>query len=287
MVDSGRGRSAAAGRSTTSACSTTAKRLLRHILTCCGPTIDAGVPRRGARAELRVGVPRRAAQTCCRTTADAQRLREQTLPAQRVPGEAGDALPACRRSRKAIVHGHCHHKALMRMSDEEALLEKTGPRLEILDPAAAAWPARSASSADKYDVSEACGDAGLLPAVRQAGLTTLIVADGFSCREQIAQSTKRHALHLAEVIALAIRDGSSGPSGMEPERYSVTPRQRAVTRSMLRAGLTGPRGHRRRGNGCHAVGVQAVVDMTPIGRTRWAIAEGYIPAPESRARSRR
>jgi len=45
----------------------------------------------------------------------------------------------------------------------------------------------------------------------------LIIADGFSCREQIAQSTDRRALHLAQVIQMAMREGPSGPAGDYPE----------------------------------------------------------------------
>ena len=58
--------------------------------------------------------------------------------------------------------------------------------------------------ADKYDVSMAIGELELLPAVRKAPPDWLIIADGFSCREQIAQGTGRHALHLAEVLQMAL-----------------------------------------------------------------------------------
>jgi len=51
----------------------------------------------------------------------------------------------------------------------------------------------------------ACGERVLLPAVRAAADDTLLVADGFSCREQIAQATGRRAVHLAEVLAGACR----------------------------------------------------------------------------------
>ena len=57
---------------------------------------------------------------------------------------------------------------------------------------------------DRYDISLAIGELELLPAVREAAADTLVVADGFSCREQISQCTGRHALHLAEVLRLAI-----------------------------------------------------------------------------------
>lgn len=57
----------------------------------------------------------------------------------------------------------------------------------------------------------------LLPRVRSASREDLIVADGFSCREQIEQTTDRRALHLAEVLALALHDGPRGPTGGLPE----------------------------------------------------------------------
>jgi hypothetical protein len=74
---------------------------------------------------------------------------------------------------------------------------------------------------DHYDVSIQCGERALLPAVRQAASGTLIIADGFSCREQISQSTGRQALHLAQVLQMAMRDGPRGPADSLPEaRYA-------------------------------------------------------------------
>lgn len=60
---------------------------------------------------------------------------------------------------------------------------------------------------DKYDVSIACGERVLLPEVRGADAATIIVADGFSCREQISQTTHRQAKHTAEVLRMAIHGG--------------------------------------------------------------------------------
>jgi hypothetical protein len=58
---------------------------------------------------------------------------------------------------------------------------------------------------EKYEVSIACGERVLLPAVRNAAPGDLIIADGFSCREQIAQTTGREALHLAQVLQTALQ----------------------------------------------------------------------------------
>lgn len=88
---------------------------------------------------------------------------------------------------------------------------------------------------DKYQVSIACGERSLLPEVRKVPVSTIIVADGFSCKEQIAQETSRHALHLAEVLKLGLDEKSRPLPQMYPERCFVQPRQAAQKKSMLRA----------------------------------------------------
>jgi hypothetical protein len=90
---------------------------------------------------------------------------------------------------------------------------------------------------DKYDVSVAVGEHSLLPTLRKTGLSTVILADGFSCREQVSQLTDRVPLHLAEVMQLAIEDGSAGVGGILPERRFVREHEAAIRRSKKRAGL--------------------------------------------------
>ncbi len=75
---------------------------------------------------------------------------------------------------------------------------------------------------DHYDVSIKCGERVLLPAVRNAAKDTLIIANGFSCQEQIAQTTDRQALHLAQVIQMALHEGSSEAVREYPEAGYVT-----------------------------------------------------------------
>jgi hypothetical protein len=72
-----------------------------------------------------------------------------------------------------------------------------------------------------------------LPAVRAAAKDTLVMAGGFSCREQIAQATDRRALHLADVLQMALREGPFGPAGDYPERRAV--RDYSGERPALRA----------------------------------------------------
>ena len=106
--------------------------------------------------------------------------------------------------RHALVHGHCHHKALFKMNDEEALLKDMGLDYRMPDTGCCGMAgAFGYENGDHYDVSIACGERVLIPAVRSAPDDALIVADGFSCREQIEQTTGRQALHLAQVMRIA------------------------------------------------------------------------------------
>lgn len=89
---------------------------------------------------------------------------------------------------------------------------------------------------DHYDVSMAIGERVLLPAIRRAPRDTLIVANGFSCREQIAQATDRRALHLADVLRMAMRAGPFGPAGDAPERDYVQSHEHEVAAGGLALG---------------------------------------------------
>jgi Fe-S oxidoreductase len=91
------------------------------------------------------------------------------------------------------------------MTDEETLLKKTGADVHSLDAGCCGMAGSFGFDAHKYDVSIGAGERILLPAVRAARPDTLIVSDGFSCREQISQTTGRHALHLADVLKLGLK----------------------------------------------------------------------------------
>ena len=94
--------------------------------------------------------------------------------------------------------------------------------------------------ADKYEISMAIGELELLPAVRRAPDDWLIIADGFSCREQIAQGTPRRALHLAEVLKMSLQmaqaDCAEAESGPYPESRLVRQQEHEIRQSMKRAG---------------------------------------------------
>jgi len=107
-------------------------------------------------------------------------------------------------SRKALVHGHCHQKSIMKMTSEESVLRRLGIDYQMPAPGCCGMAGAFGFEKDKYDVSVAVGELELLPAVRNAPPDWLIIANGFSCREQIQQCTGRHAVHLAEVLRQAM-----------------------------------------------------------------------------------
>jgi hypothetical protein len=123
----------------------------------------------------------------------------------------------------------------MRFHDQEAVMQKMGIDFQVLDSGCCGMAGSFGYEADKYEVSINCGERALLPAVRKAGVSTLIMADGFSCREQIAQETGRHALHLAEVIQTAQQKGPHGSVWMYPETELVKRRKDALRRARTRS----------------------------------------------------
>jgi FAD/FMN-containing dehydrogenase/Fe-S oxidoreductase len=134
----------------------------------------------------------------------ADRLRRQTLLLSEFLQHHAPGYQPPQLRQKVLLHGHCHHKAIMKMTDEEALLRRMGPNLKALDAGCCGMAGPFGFEKEKYAVSRAIGERVLLPAVRGADSDTLIVSDGFSCREQILQATGRKALHLAEVLQRAL-----------------------------------------------------------------------------------
>ena len=103
---------------------------------------------------------------------------------------------------RILIHGHCHHKAVFGgPASEVALLRKTGAQVEAIEAGCCGMAGPFGFEADKFEVSRTIANQELLPAVRSAGPTAIVVADGFSCREQIDQLGHAKALHLAEVLA--------------------------------------------------------------------------------------
>jgi hypothetical protein len=109
--------------------------------------------------------------------------------------------------RKSVVHGHSQHKAIMGMNDKESVLSKLGLDIKILDSDCFGMSGAFGFEKKDYNVSIKVGKEELLPYIRDASKDFLVIANGFSYREQTSQTTDRHALHLAHVIQIAMREG--------------------------------------------------------------------------------
>lgn len=106
---------------------------------------------------------------------------------------------------RAVVHGHCHQKALVGMAPTAEVLGRIdGLEVEILDSGCCGMAGAFGYETDHYEVSRACGERVLFPAVRAAGGGDFVVAPGFSCRSQIADFCGgRPSLHTAQLLARA------------------------------------------------------------------------------------
>ena len=181
-----------------------AKDLLTRVLKVLGPYAERGVPIVGLEP------------SCILTFRDelpglfsddplAKLLAERSMLLEEfMMREAPEFVPAAMRGR-ALVHGHCHQKAIAGMGSELATLKRIeGLTVAEIDAGCCGMAGAFGYQANHFEISQKIAERALLPVLRQADPETLIVADGFSCRSQIAQFCGgRRALHLAEVLDLA------------------------------------------------------------------------------------
>lgn len=140
-------------------------------------------------------------------------------------------------SRRAIVQGHCHHKSALDFESEKQALGKMGMGAEVLEAGCCGMAGAFGFVTETREVGKACGERALLPRVRDESEHTFVIANGFSCREQIAQHTERRALHLAEVIKIALDHGPAGVPDLRPEASIVANRARLVRGSIVHAAI--------------------------------------------------
>jgi len=180
-----------------------AKHKLRQIMNALGPQIDAGLPMVVLEPSC-ASVFRDELHNLFPADARADRFRRRTFLLSEFLQKYAPDYPSFRFSIKVLLHGHCHQKALMKMDHEEAVLRRLGAEVQSLDSGCCGMAGPFGFQKDKFEVSQAVAERVLLPAVRNTAEDTLIVTDGFSCREQILQGTGKRATHLAEALKLAL-----------------------------------------------------------------------------------
>jgi FAD/FMN-containing dehydrogenase/Fe-S oxidoreductase len=141
---------------------------------------------------------------------DANKLAEHALTFEEFLAREAKAgrldLPLKKIADRALVHGHCHQKALDAFGAVETVLRLIpGLNVETIESSCCGMAGSFGYAADTIDVSLAMGELTLLPTVRSADAETLIVADGTSCRHQIHDGTGRNAIHVARVLAMSLQ----------------------------------------------------------------------------------
>ena len=203
-----------------------ARRYLKRNLEVIGNSVNAGLPvvvlepscASVFRDEMRELMPH---------DETAKRLSKQTFLLSEFLEQCTDDYQPAKWKIKAIVHGHCHHKSLMKMASEESLLRKMGASVTTLDSGCCGMAGPFGFEKEKYHVSQTLAERVLVPAVRSSGPRDVIVTNGFSCREAVSQNSRRQALHLAEVLDLA----QEGMGKVEfPEDATLTGVKRASRR---------------------------------------------------------
>ncbi|HWB69481.1 MAG TPA: FAD-linked oxidase C-terminal domain-containing protein, partial [Solirubrobacterales bacterium] len=198
----------------------TAKRFWRRMLDVLAPHIREGIPVVGVEpscvASFRDELP-----GLMPHDEDAKRLALQTLTLAELLQRHAPDWQAPRLPARAIVHGHCHQEAVMGMGAESELYERLGLDFEVLDSGCCGLAGSFGFEREHDEISRRIGEQRLMPAVREAEPSTLLIADGFSCKTQIETLTERRALHTAQVIELALRREREGTAaaglGPRPE----------------------------------------------------------------------
>jgi FAD/FMN-containing dehydrogenase/Fe-S oxidoreductase len=195
-----------------------ARQYLERVLDALRDEIRAGVPIVGVEPSC-VAVFRDELTKMLPHDEDAKRLAKQTFHFAEFLCEHAEGWEPPPLHRHVLLHGHCHERATKGFEPTGKLLQRMGAELEKPDSGccgmAGAWGYEEAH----YDVSLACAERVLLPAVRDTAPATVIVTNGFSCRSQIEQlGPGRQAVHVAQALQLARDHGADGPSGAYPER---------------------------------------------------------------------
>ncbi|MFU8871787.1 FAD-binding and (Fe-S)-binding domain-containing protein [Micromonospora sp. SL4-19] len=215
-----------------------AKRVLQRTVDVLRPHLRAGTRVVGLEPSC-TAVFRSDAHELFPTDQDVTKLRKQTVTLAELlhdhtPGWRPPRLPA-----HALIQTHCHQHAIVGTTADQAVLSEAGVRADFLDSGCCGLAGNFGFEQGHYEVSEACAERVLLPAVRDAADTDVILADGFSCRTQVEQSAARgrKAIHLAELLRAGLHGGSVPPRPEHSWAHRPVPPPRAVR--WAAAGLVG------------------------------------------------
>ncbi|MER5352460.1 FAD-binding and (Fe-S)-binding domain-containing protein [Kitasatospora sp. NPDC002551] len=187
-----------------------ARRVMRRSLAALAATgLPAGTPVVGldpsCTATLREEVPRLLG-------AEGRPLAERTRTFAEFVDEYAPDAPLPQLPVEAVTQTHCHQHAVLGSAADRRVERRMGVTNRVLDSGCCGLAGNFGFELGHYEVSVAIAERVLLPEVRAAGPDTVVLADGFSCRTQIAQlADGRRALHLAELMQRALHAHETKP----------------------------------------------------------------------------
>lgn len=104
-----------------------------------------------------------------------------------------------------VIHGHCHHKSVLDINSEVEILKTSGKNVKLLDDGCCGMAGAFGYEKDKYEVSKKIAELGVVSHLNETPQETIVAADGFSCRHQIAHFTERETITLPELLLKAIK----------------------------------------------------------------------------------
>ncbi|MFC0005580.1 FAD-binding and (Fe-S)-binding domain-containing protein [Micromonospora siamensis] len=215
-----------------------AKRVLRRTVDVLRPHLRAGTRIVGLEPSC-TAVFRSDAHELFPADDDVTRLREQTVTLAELLHDHSPGWQPPHLDAHALIQTHCHHHAVLGTAADRAVLSAAGVDAQFLDSGCCGLAGNFGFEQGHYEVSEACAERVLLPAVRDAAETDVILADGFSCRTQVEQSSAagRSAIHLAELLRAGLRH--DGVSGRPEQSWADRPRHPSAISRWATAGLVG------------------------------------------------
>jgi len=177
----------------------TAKHQLRRTLDTLAGTLDAGIPVVGLEPSC-TAVLRRDVTELLLDDPRAARLAAATRTLAELLSSTPGWSPPCLDGVHGVAQPHCHHHAVLGWTPDSALLAAAGAEVKAVG-GCCGLAGNFGVERGHYDVSVAVAETALLPAVRAAAPGGVVLADGFSCRTQLAQLAGVRAIHLAELLA--------------------------------------------------------------------------------------
>jgi FAD/FMN-containing dehydrogenase/Fe-S oxidoreductase len=178
-----------------------AKHRLQEAMRVLSPYVERGVPivglEPGCILTFRDELPKLfpgdpVAQGLAESTFMLDEFLARKAPAYKPPPHQG----------RALLHGHCHQKAIAGLKHETALLERvSGLKLEVLDAGCCGMAGAFGYEAGHYEISKTLAERVLVPAIQRSEPGTIVISDGFSCRSQVRHFCPDvRVMHLAQVL---------------------------------------------------------------------------------------